>query len=75
MEDESTMPIWIPRIFYRLILLSGVLFYFSWLGAFGLEHWNDVGVYSITVLLIGFGLLGTFVYDEIEKKQEEEKEH
>jgi hypothetical protein len=72
MEDETIMPLIIPKTFYRLILLSGVLFYISWLAVFGLNRWNDVGVYSIAIVLIGFGLVGSFVYDEIEKKEREE---
>ena len=77
MEDDVRMPVIIPKMFYRLLLLSGILFYICWLAVFGLEHWNDVGVYSITVLLICFGLVGTFLYSEIEKQElegEEERE-
>lgn len=74
MEDETYMPIWIPKLFYRLLLIVGILFYFSWLGVFGLEHYNDVGVYSITIILVSFGLVGTFVYNEVEKKNEEEED-
>ena len=77
MEDDVKMPVIIPKMFYRLLLLSGILFYICWLAVFGLEHWNDVGVYSITVLLICFGLVGTFLYSEIEKQElegEEERE-
>ncbi|UCH90355.1 MAG: hypothetical protein JSV49_10860 [Thermoplasmata archaeon] len=61
------MPISVPKLFYRLLLLAGILFYISWLAVFGVEHWNDIGVYSITVVLICFGLVGSLLYDEIEK--------
>jgi len=74
MDDETKIPIWIPKMFYRLLFVGGILFYFSWLGVFGLEHWKDVGVYSITILLICFGLVGSWLYDEIEKRETEEIE-
>ena len=75
MEDEFKLPIWVPRMFYRLVFISGVLFYFVWLIIFGVEHWNDIGVYSITIVLVGFGLVGAWVYDEVEKKELEEAEN
>lgn len=74
MEEETKMPIIIPKIFYRLLFLSGILFYFGWLITFGFEHWNDVGVYSITIILVCFGLVGTLLYDEIDKKEKETEE-
>ncbi len=54
--------------FYYLILIAGVLFYLGW----GLlyhsrtdgEVWTDIGVYSVTVLLVGFGLIGTWLYQQ-----------
>lgn len=54
--------------FYYLVLIAGVLFYLGW----GLLYhsrtdgavWTDIGVYSVTVLLIGFGLIGTWLYQQ-----------
>lgn len=54
--------------FYYLILIAGVLFYLGW----GLLYhsktdgavWTDIGVYSVTVLLVGFGLIGTWLYQQ-----------
>jgi hypothetical protein len=68
MEDEVKMPINVPKLFYRMLFVGGIVFYISWLAVFGAEHWNDVGVYAITVVLIGFGLVGSWLYDEIEKR-------
>ena len=72
MEDHTKIPVWIPKLFYRLLLVGGILFYFSWLITFGFEFWNDVGVYSVTIVLICFGLAGTWLYSEIEKKELED---
>lgn len=40
-------------------LLAGVVFYLT----MGLGHgsWTDVGVYSVTVTLVGLGVLGALV--------------
>ena len=42
--------------------------YFSWGLAYG--KWFDIGVYSITVLLIGFGLVGIFLYSVMDEEEE-----
>ena len=42
-----------------LLVVIGVAFW-SWMGS-TYDNWKDVGVYSIGVTLVGFGLVGTFV--------------
>ncbi|MEM1613390.1 MAG: hypothetical protein QXS30_02705 [Thermoplasmatales archaeon] len=39
-----------------LLLIGAVVFYLSWSIAYG--DWNDIGLYSISVVLILFGALG-----------------
>ncbi|MEM0130298.1 MAG: hypothetical protein QW100_03190 [Thermoplasmatales archaeon] len=39
-----------------LLLIGAVVFYLSWSIAYG--DWNDIGLYSISVVLILFGVLG-----------------
>jgi len=68
-----------PPIFYQkflcLVLIGlGILFYFSWLAAFGFDKWNDVGVYSVTIVLLGFGTAGYFTYTMLEKEEAAAKE-
>ncbi len=46
-------PIW---IFSWILLLLGVIVYFSW--AFMYDAWTDIGLYSISAVLIAFGVLG-----------------
>jgi hypothetical protein len=72
MEDSTKIPVWIPKLFYRMLLAGGFLFYFGWLITFGFEFWNDVGVYSVTIVLVCFGFVGNWLYTEIEKKELEE---
>ncbi|MFO8110799.1 MAG: hypothetical protein R6U17_09835 [Thermoplasmata archaeon] len=45
---------------YALLAALGVAFYFSWSFAHG--TWFDVGVYAVTVVLVGFGLIGFMLY-------------
>jgi len=49
--------------FFFLAIL-GILFYFVWGAAYG--KWFDIGVYSITILLLGFGLVGIYLYSILE---------
>ena len=67
MTEEFEMPAYIPKILYTLMLLAGVILYVSWLTLYGLDKWNDVGLYSVTVILIGFGLVGKLLYGHIEQ--------
>jgi multidrug resistance efflux pump len=52
-----------------IILIAGLLFYISW----GLRYsvWTDVGIYSITIVLVLSGLLGTIISLTLEKSEEE----
>lgn len=53
-----------------IILIVGLLFYISW----GLRYniWWDVGIYSITIVFVLSGLIGTIVSLKLEKTEEEE---
>jgi hypothetical protein len=42
-----------------LLLLAGILFYVYWGIRFGV--WYDIGIYSITIVFVLGGLLGTVV--------------
>lgn len=50
------------------LLLAGVAFYVGWSIAYG--DWNDIGLYSVSVILILFGILGV-VLSHFKIKQEE----
>jgi len=47
-------------IFYAFLASLGIAFYFSWNIMYG--KWFDVGVYSVTVVLVGFGIIGFLLY-------------
>jgi len=42
-----------------MLLLAGILFYIYWGIRFGV--WYDVGIYSITIVFVLGGLLGTII--------------
>ena len=46
--------------FYLAVFLFGILFYVIWSAKYG--TWADIGVYSVTVISAGFGLLGMLLY-------------
>ena len=46
----------IRSIFSAIILATGILFYIAW-GAF-YSVWADIGVYSLTIVLVAFGAAG-----------------
>jgi hypothetical protein len=53
MPEESTMPSIIPRIFYTIMF----------------NVWFDLGVYAISIILIGFGLTGMLLYSYLERQE------
>jgi hypothetical protein len=50
-----------------IMLLGAIIFYVSWSIAYG--DWNDIGLYSISVVLILFGILGV-VLSRLKMKEE-----
>ena len=52
----------------------GVLFYIIWVFVLEPTAWNDVGVYAVTVVFLGFGITGYLLYSTKEKEEEKELE-
>ena len=46
--------------FYYFLIPLALAFWISW----GLFHgvWFDIGLYAVLVVMVGFGLIGGFVY-------------
>jgi hypothetical protein len=59
----------IYTIFALIILIAGLLFYITWGLCYGV--WVDIGTYSITIILVLGGILGTIVSLSMEKTEEE----
>lgn len=47
-------------ILYAMLAAIGIAIYLSWGIMFGV--WWDVGLYSITAVMIAFGIVGFFLY-------------
>jgi len=62
---EATPLTLMARWFYRLLLVTGVAFYLIWNAVYGCWNLFDpscVGVYTVTVLLVAFGIVGSLLY-------------
>ena len=62
---EATPLTLMAKWFYRILLGAGIAFYLIWNSVYGC--WNlfepdCVGVYAVTVLLVGFGIVGSLLY-------------
>jgi hypothetical protein len=62
---EVAFPRTVAFWFYALTFLAGVLFYVIWGVSYG--SWNLfrpewVGAYAVTVVLVGFGVVGMLLY-------------
>jgi len=57
-------------IFALIVLIAGLLFYISWGLRYGV--WVDMGIYSITIVLVFGGLVGAILSLTMEKTEENE---
>jgi len=62
---EVAFPRRVTFAFYSILFLAGVIFYVAWGLAYGswyllAPEW--IGVYAVTVILVGFGLVGMLLH-------------
>jgi len=67
MAEEASFPKTVAMWFYTILLILGVLMYVGWGIFFG--TWDpfqpeNTGVYAITVVLVGFGIVGILLYSK-----------
>jgi hypothetical protein len=65
MVEASAFPRRVAFGFYTLILLVGIAFYAIWGALY--QSWNvfvpeNAGVYAVTVITVGFGVIGMLLY-------------
>jgi hypothetical protein len=65
MAEASAFPRRVAFGFYTLILGAGIAFYVIWGALY--SSWNmftrdNAGVYAVTVIMVGFGVLGMLLY-------------
>jgi hypothetical protein len=66
-EKVPEMPLVIPRLFYMVLLAFGIGFYFIWGTMF--DAWTDIAVYTIAAISVGFGLVGSVLYNVLSKEE------
>ncbi len=59
-SSEEMIPRGYLSMIYAFVAALGIAFYFSWSFVHG--TWFDVGVYTITVVMVGFGIIGYLLY-------------
>ena len=67
MEDEPKLPGWIKKYLSLTIFFIGVSLYLGW--SIMYNTWTDVGLYAISIPIIGGGLAGYFLYSLEEEDQ------
>ena len=63
--EEEHIPRKFMMAFYSLLLILGLIIYFSWgimYGTWNVFDRSNLGIYAITVVLCGFGLIGILLY-------------
>ncbi len=59
-SDVEVIPKKYLTMIFAFTAALGLAFYISWSIMF--DTWFDVGVYTITVVLMGFGIIGFLLY-------------
>ena len=57
---QVTLPVIYKKIVALIVLVSGLALYFTWAGLY--NKWTDVGLYAISVPIIGLGAAGYFLF-------------
>ena len=55
MEKKINAKTW----FSLFVLVVGIIFYVAWSATF--NAWTDIGVYAVSIILVGFGALGSIL--------------
>ena len=69
MEKEVELPKKYKLLFSILVLFAGLAIYLYWAASY--DAWTDIGLYAISAPIIGFGLVGIFLYTRKEVEEED----
>jgi len=64
---EVGFPRRVAFFFYLALFMAGIIFYLIWgiyYGAWNLFAADWIGAYAVTVVLLGFGVVGMLLYKE-----------
>jgi hypothetical protein len=68
MENEVELPNIFKLIFSFIVLFAGLALYIGWAALY--DAWTDIGLYATSVPIIGFGLVGVFLFTRKEHEEE-----
>ena len=68
MEQEVKLPNVYKLAFSFLVLIAGLVLYIGWAAMY--DAWTDIGLYSTSVPMIAFGLVGIFLFTRKEIQEE-----
>ena len=74
MVEEPKFPRTLAAGFYFFLILVGILFYVSWgilYNTWNLAEPKNIGVYALTIILVGFGITGYLLYRQPVPKPEQ----
>lgn len=63
--EEEHIPRKFMLAFYSLLLVVGLIIYISWglmYGSWNIFDRSNLGIYALTVVLCGFGIIGILLY-------------
>ena len=70
MEKEVELPKKYKLIFSFLVLIAGLSLYIYWAASY--DAWTDIGLYALSAPIIGFGLVGIFLFTRKEVEIEDQ---
>lgn len=65
--EESAFPRKVAVVFYTFLLILGIFFYIGWgivYNTWDITRPENIGVYALTVVLVGFGIVGLLLYSK-----------
>ena len=68
MKDEGSLETTKRKLafwFYSFLLVLGIIIYFAWsiyFGTWNLFEAQNIGLYSVVIMLVGFGIVGMLLY-------------
>jgi hypothetical protein len=69
MEKEVELPKKFKLLFSFLVLIAGLGLYIYWAASY--DAWTDIGLYAVIAPVIGFGLVGIFLFTRKEVEEED----
>jgi hypothetical protein len=69
---EEQIPRSFLQVFYTLLLITGISIYVGWgimYGSWNIFERSNLGIYALSVILIGFGFIGIVLYTLGPKKE------